>query len=79
MHLISPVFKAKNIVDKVDTLNFSMRDSKHDFLYKTPKPLVTGLVKKQIQKAIKDAITARMGRCGYIEKAVQRRRLTAVP
>lgn len=56
----SSVFKVKNVVVKVDTLKFSIRDSKHDFLYKTLKPLATGLVKKQIQKAIRDAITTGM-------------------
>jgi hypothetical protein len=56
----SSVFKVKNVVVKVDTLKFSIRDSKHDFLYKTLKPLATGLVKKQIQKAIEDAIKTGM-------------------
>jgi hypothetical protein len=56
----SSVFKVKNVVVKVDTLKFSIRDSKHDFLYKTLKPLATGLVKKQIQKAIADAIQTGM-------------------
>lgn len=56
----SSVFKVKNVHVKVDTLKFSIRDSKHDFLYKTLKPLATGLVKKQIQKAIADAITTGM-------------------
>ncbi|KAF8874992.1 hypothetical protein BD779DRAFT_1450453 [Infundibulicybe gibba] len=51
------VFKVEGVHVKVDTLKFSIRDSKHDFLYKTLKPLATGLVKKQIQKAIADAIT----------------------
>jgi hypothetical protein len=37
-------------------LKFSIRDSKHDFLYKTLRPLATGLIKKQIQKAIRDAL-----------------------
>jgi hypothetical protein len=41
---------------KVDSLKLSIRDSKHDFLYKTLRPLATGLIKKQIQKAIKDAL-----------------------
>jgi hypothetical protein len=41
---------------KVDSLKFSIRDSKHDFLYKTLKPLATRLVKRQIQKAIRDAL-----------------------
>ncbi|KAF9488921.1 hypothetical protein BDN71DRAFT_1456787 [Pleurotus eryngii] len=56
----SSVFKVKNVHVKVDTLKFSIRDSKHDFLYKTLKPLATGLVKKQIQKAVADAITTGM-------------------
>ena len=41
---------------KVDTLKFSIRDSKHDLLYKTLRPLATGLVKRQVQKAIQDAV-----------------------
>jgi len=41
---------------KVDTLKFAIRDSNHDFLYKTLRPLATGLIKKQIQKAIRDAL-----------------------
>jgi hypothetical protein len=52
----SSVFKVRNVTVKVDSLKFSIRDSKHDFLYKTLKPLATGLVKKQIQKAIAGAI-----------------------
>jgi len=53
----SSVFKVKNVIVKLDSLAFSIRDSKHDLLYKTLKPLATGLVKKQIQKAVADAIT----------------------
>ena len=53
----SSVFKVKNVVVKVDSLKFSIRDSKHDFLYKVVKPLATGLVKKQIQKAFAGALT----------------------
>ena len=56
----SSVFKVKNVVVKVDTLKFSIRDSKHDLLYKTLRPLATALVKQQIQKAIKDSITTGM-------------------
>ena len=41
---------------KVDTLKFSIRDSKHDTLYNTLRPLATGLVKRQIQKALGDAL-----------------------
>jgi hypothetical protein len=50
------VFKVDSVHVKVESLKFSIRDSKHDFLYKTIKPLATGLVKKQIQKAIQDAL-----------------------
>lgn len=52
----SSVFKVKNVHVKVGTLKFSIRDSKHDLLYKTLRPLATGLVKKQLQKAISDAV-----------------------
>lgn len=45
---------------KVDSLKFSIRDSKHDILYKTLRPLATALIKKQIQKAVTDAITTGM-------------------
>ena len=45
---------------KVDTLKFSIRDSKHDTLYKTLRPLATGLIKRQIKKAVSDAITTGM-------------------
>lgn len=41
---------------KISSLKFAIRDSKHDFLYKTLRPLATALVKKQIQKAIKDTL-----------------------
>lgn len=50
------VFKVQDIIVKVGTLKFSIRDSKHDFLYKTLKPLATGLIKKQIQRAFSDAL-----------------------
>jgi len=50
------VFKVKSVHAKVASLKFSIRDSKHDLLYKTLKPLATGLVKKQIQKAIEDGV-----------------------
>jgi hypothetical protein len=56
-HDRSSVFKVESVHVKVDTLKFSIRDSKHDFLYKTLKPLATGLVKRQIQKALRDALT----------------------
>lgn len=50
------VFHVKDVQVKVDTLKFSIRDSKHDLLYKTLRPLATGLVKKQLQKAIADSV-----------------------
>lgn len=50
------VFKVKSVNAKVASLKFSIRDSKHDLLYKTLKPLATGLVKKQIRKAIEDSV-----------------------
>jgi len=50
------VFRVHDIDVKVGTLKFAIRDSKHDFLYKTLRPLATALVKRQIQKAIKDAL-----------------------
>jgi hypothetical protein len=56
----SSVFKVKAVRVKVDTLKFSIRDSKHDILYKTLRPLATALIKRQIQKAVADAITTGM-------------------
>jgi len=53
----SSVFKVKVVIVKVHTLKFY---SKHNFFYKTFKPLVTRLIKKQIEKAIKDLITTGM-------------------
>ena len=52
----SSVFRVQDVHVKVNTLKFAIRDSKHDFLYKTLRPLATGLIKRQIQKAIKDAL-----------------------
>ena len=46
----------ESAVAKVDTLRFSIRDSKHDLLYKTMRPLATALIKRQICKAIEDGI-----------------------
>jgi Protein of unknown function (DUF4449) len=52
--------KDESSVFKVDTLKFSIRVLKHDLLYKTLKPLATALVKKQIQKFMKDSIITGM-------------------
>ncbi|EMD37684.1 hypothetical protein CERSUDRAFT_105609 [Gelatoporia subvermispora B] len=53
----SSVFHVKDVNVKVDSLKFSIRDSKHDTLYKALGPLATGLIKKQLQKAIGQAVT----------------------
>jgi len=37
-------------------LRFSIRDSKHDLLYRTIRPLATGLVKEQLLKAIEGVV-----------------------
>lgn len=50
------LFTVKDVNVKVDTLKFSIRDSKHDTLYSVVRPLATGLVKKQLQKAIEGAV-----------------------
>ena len=54
------VFKVKDVHVKVGSLKFTIRDSKHDLLYKTLKPLATGLVKRQIKRAIAGAIRTGM-------------------
>ncbi|KAF8492864.1 hypothetical protein F5888DRAFT_1728342 [Russula emetica] len=56
----SSVFKVKSVRVKVDSLKFSIRDSKHDILYKTLRLLASNLIKKQIEKAVVDAITTGM-------------------
>jgi len=50
------VFYVKDVNVKVDALKFAIKDARHSFLYKTLKPLATGLIKKQIAKAIGDGI-----------------------
>ncbi|KAJ6548106.1 hypothetical protein DFH09DRAFT_1504573 [Mycena vulgaris] len=50
------VFSVARVRVKVGSLKFSIRDTKHDLLYKTFKPLATRLIKKQIRKALEDAI-----------------------
>ncbi|KAI9059164.1 hypothetical protein FKP32DRAFT_1580513 [Trametes sanguinea] len=52
----SSVFKVKDVNTNIHTLKFSIRDSKHDTLYKMLAPLATGLVKKQLQKVIGQAV-----------------------
>ena len=55
-HVAKSVYKVKSVNVKVDSLKFSIRDAKHATLYNTLRPLATGLVKKQIQKALSDAL-----------------------
>jgi hypothetical protein len=50
------VFSVGRVRVNVGSLKFSIRDSKHDLLYKTFQPLATRLVKRQIKKALADAI-----------------------
>lgn len=50
------LFYVKNVNVKVDALKFSIRDSRHDILYKTLRPLATGLIKRQVAHAIEDAV-----------------------
>jgi hypothetical protein len=50
------VFVVKDVKAKVGKLTFAIRDSKHNMLYSIVRPLATGLIKKQIQKAIEDGI-----------------------
>lgn len=54
--MLNSVIRLESVVAKVDTLRFSIRDSRHDLLYKTMRPLATALIKRQICKAIEDGI-----------------------
>ncbi|EGG07712.1 uncharacterized protein MELLADRAFT_48043 [Melampsora larici-populina 98AG31] len=55
------VFTVKEVKVKVDKLSFGIRDTKHNFLYSTLRPLAQSLVKKQIAKAIEDGIRSGLG------------------
>ncbi|KAH7100372.1 hypothetical protein BKA62DRAFT_706845 [Auriculariales sp. MPI-PUGE-AT-0066] len=50
------VFYVKDVTVRVDALKFAIKDSRHNLLYKTLKPMATGLIKRQISKAIGDGI-----------------------
>ncbi|KAK2464849.1 hypothetical protein APHAL10511_003148 [Amanita phalloides] len=52
----SSIFKVHDVQVKMESLKFSIRDSKHDLLYKTLKPLATALVKRQISRVVADAL-----------------------
>jgi len=49
-------FYVREVKVKIDTLKFKIRDAKHTLLYSTIRPLATGLIKKQVAKAIEDGI-----------------------
>ncbi|KAI5479947.1 hypothetical protein MNV49_002237 [Pseudohyphozyma bogoriensis] len=49
-------FNVVSVKVKIDKLSFTVRDSKYSFLISTLKPLLTGLVKKGVTKAIEQAI-----------------------
>ena len=53
----------------IDSLKFAIRDSNHDFLYKTLKPLATRLVKRQLEKAVGEAVALAVG---VVEEGVGR-------
>ncbi|ORX38560.1 hypothetical protein BD324DRAFT_578011 [Kockovaella imperatae] len=50
------VFKVNHVNVELDTLKFSIRDSKHDLLYKFIKGIATGVIKKAITVAVQSAI-----------------------
>jgi hypothetical protein len=52
----SSIFKVRSVRVKVHSLKFSIHGSKRDYLYKTLRPIATVLIKRQIQKAVADAI-----------------------
>ena len=52
----SSVFNVKSVSATVGDVKVAIRDSKHDLLYKTLKPLMMGLVKKQIKRAVEDGV-----------------------
>lgn len=50
------VFKVNHVNVTIDTLKFSIRDSKHDLLYKFIKATATGLIKKAVTAAVQQGI-----------------------
>ncbi|OCF37895.1 hypothetical protein I316_00119 [Kwoniella heveanensis BCC8398] len=50
------VFKVNHVNVTIDTLKFSIRDSKHDLLYKFIKATATGVIKKAVTVAVQTAI-----------------------
>ncbi|KAF8580268.1 hypothetical protein K439DRAFT_1357420 [Ramaria rubella] len=52
----SSVFTIRAVYVKVGTLKFSIRDSKHDTLYNFLRPFAGRIVKRQVQRAMGDAL-----------------------
>ncbi|KAF5341441.1 hypothetical protein D9758_014751 [Tetrapyrgos nigripes] len=69
----STLFNIKSVTVKVDSLKFSIRDSKHDLLYKTLRPLATSLIKRQLQKAVGDGLRSALEWVGEEIVAVRER------
>ncbi|WWC93737.1 hypothetical protein V866_000573 [Kwoniella sp. B9012] len=55
------VFKVNHVNVEIDTLKFSIRESKHDILYKFIKGVATGLIKKAITAAVQTAMRTALG------------------
>ncbi|OWT39064.1 hypothetical protein C362_03228 [Cryptococcus neoformans Bt1] len=55
------VFKTNFIHVNIDTLKFSIRNSKHDLLYKFIKSTATGLIKRAITAAVQNAMHTALG------------------
>lgn len=55
------VVRVNHVHTSIDTLQFSIRDSKHDLLYKFVKSVATGTIKKAIQAAVDNAIRTAVG------------------
>ncbi|WVR07478.1 hypothetical protein IAU60_004520 [Kwoniella sp. DSM 27419] len=55
------VFRVRDVDVDIDTLKWSIRDSKHDILYKFLKGTATGLIKKAIEAAVHTAIRTSLG------------------
>ncbi|KAM0751353.1 hypothetical protein T439DRAFT_380336 [Meredithblackwellia eburnea MCA 4105] len=49
-------FRVMDVKIKIDKLKFAVRDAKYSFLISTFKPIITGLVKKAVCRAIADGI-----------------------
>jgi hypothetical protein len=55
------LIRVNSVHTQIDTLTFSIRDSKHDLLYKFVKSIATGIIKKAIMAAVDNAIRTAVG------------------